>query len=237
MAFMAFVGLSGNGANSALAYDDDKLEGEFCKIDGPATISVGDTALYVGRLDAPTHHDTTVSIDNIIGSSKITSVVDDEGKYKKGYYGDYNVITPNNQIQNVQDTTAFKFNKALLDLFEAKFEDSSSEIKKVNTCGPTTSAAITRLITDAIAAGEACGPSAQSASTALAASRSASSVAPATRSPRPRALAPTTTTPTSCVWATAPPSSSSSTAPARPAAATTSPTATSGLTRWTSASR
>jgi hypothetical protein len=172
IAFAAFWAItSGNDTQAAKNYGYGYgQEGDFCAIDGPSVIQQGKTYLYVGRMDGVSRHDTTVSIDNIIGSSKITSVVskfDKDDDYKDYYYDRYrpryHEITPANQIQDVPNYSAFKIDKYLLEILKGKFKDQEGltlpfPINLGGACGLTNTEAITRLIADGIAAGEACAP-------------------------------------------------------------------------------
>jgi hypothetical protein len=166
-------------------------DGDFCAISGPKVITVGQTYLYAGVLDHWSQNPTTVSLDNIVGSSKITSVLDARDDYT------YLPSPGANEINNASNFTTFNLDDSsygndgyahgdlsadgasahygqsqigidddVVDLLTAKYgADAINTVLALNTCGAKTTDALTRIIEDAILNGEACSAAATSFTT------------------------------------------------------------------------
>jgi hypothetical protein len=161
LGFLVFLGAIGSG-NALKSVSAD--EGDLCKIEGPAVMGEGQTAFFVGWLDADTDHEFIVSIDNISGSSKITSLVEESDKGKNDNKDpkknddeahndndlEYEHITGANVISDLASVDVLDADDDLLaDLavVDEKF------VLKINACGDTTSVALKRIIADLILIG------------------------------------------------------------------------------------
>jgi hypothetical protein len=200
MAFLVATGtssaddLSGNNNSYHSNYSYGRhQDGDFCAIVGPKVITVGQTYLYAGVLDHWSSNPSTVSLDNIVGSSKITSVLDANDDYT------YLSSPGSNEINNVSNFTTFNLDDAtynhsysygnlgvddsnlhsghnhigidsdVVDLLTAKYgADAVNAVLALNTCGAKTTDALTRIIEDAILNGEACTAAASTFTTACA---------------------------------------------------------------------
>jgi hypothetical protein len=148
LGLLVFLGAIGQSGIVRTASADD---GDYCKIMGPSTIQVGGHYLYVGILDKETgdNHDHTVSIDNIVGSSKITSAVTEEDEYDTS-------VGPSNLVSDIPDQGAFELEDEVLDDLAAQFDkdgkpgEGFDALANFNVCGDNTNTALTRLINDAI---------------------------------------------------------------------------------------
>jgi hypothetical protein len=161
LGFLVFLGAIGSG-NALKSVSAD--EGDLCKIEGPAVMGEGQTAFFVGWLDADTDHEFIASIDNISGSSKITSLVEESDKGKNDNKDpkknddeahndndlEYEHITGANVISDLASVDVLDADDDLLaDLavVDEKF------VLKINACGDTTSVALKRIIADLILIG------------------------------------------------------------------------------------
>jgi hypothetical protein len=144
LVFLGAIG-SGNALKSASADDD----GEICAIEGPSVILEGHTYLYVGWLDAESDSEWIVSIDNISGSSKITSVADDDDV--DGFVR-HETIPAANLVDDVDAVNPLDIDDDLLDDLQLIDENF---VLKVNACGTTTNAALKRIIADLVLIGVA----------------------------------------------------------------------------------
>jgi hypothetical protein len=137
LVFLGAIG-SGNALKSASADDD----GTICAIEGPSVIAEGGTYLYVAWLDAETETDFTVSVDNISGSSKITSVADDDDL--DGIV-DHTDIPDANLVDDVEAVNPLDVDDDLLEDLQLVDEDF---VLHYNSCGSTTSVVLKRIIAD-----------------------------------------------------------------------------------------
>jgi hypothetical protein len=161
LGFLVFLGAIGSG-NALKSVSAD--EGDLCKIEGPAVMGEGQTAFFVGWLDADTDHEFIVSIDNISGSSKITSLVEESDKGKNDNKDpkknddeahndndlEYQHITGANVISDLASVDVLDADSDLLDdlaVVDEKF------VLKINACGDTTNVALKRIIADLILIG------------------------------------------------------------------------------------
>lgn len=161
LGFLVFLGAIGSG-NALKSVSAD--EGDICKIEGPAVLGEGQTAFYVAWLDADSHHEFIASIDNISGSSKITSMVEESDKGKNKNEGkdkydneahhdddlEYQHITGANLISDLASVDVLDANSDLMDDLHAVDEKF---VLKINACGDTTNVALKRIIADLILIG------------------------------------------------------------------------------------
>jgi hypothetical protein len=144
---LAVMAAMGNGSTRIAHADSD----DFCGIEGPKVITVGKTYLYIGRLD---HWDddvtVQVSIDNIIGNSKITSFVDGDFEF-----GDYKKIGPTNVVNDLDIEDVFNIDDDLLDFFADKDGFNTQIAAFSSTCG-NLSDTLLEMIEEAIDRGSAC---------------------------------------------------------------------------------
>jgi hypothetical protein len=144
---LAVMAAMGNG-NTRIAHADSD---EFCGIEGPKVITVGKTYLYIGRLD---HWDgdlsVQVSIDNIIGNSKITSFVDGDFNF-----GDYKKVGPTNVVNDLDIEDVFNIDDDLLDFF-AMADGFNTPIAAFSSACGNLSDTLTEMIVEAIDRGNAC---------------------------------------------------------------------------------
>jgi hypothetical protein len=161
LGFLVFLGAIGSG-NALKSVSAD--EGDLCKIEGPAVMGEGQTAFFVGWLDADTDHEFIASIDNISGSSKITSLVEESDKGKNDNKEpkknddeahndndlEYEHITGANLVSDVASVDVLDASSDLIDdllVVDEKF------VLKINACGATTNAVLKRIIADLILIG------------------------------------------------------------------------------------
>ena len=160
LGFLVFLAAAGAG-NVVKPVSAD--EGDLCKIAGPEVITEGKTYLYIAYLDADTRHEFSVSIDNVSGDSKITSVVDqDEGDVF------YDKISPTNNIHNVEPVDIFdlardthghdKDNDKVSDVVEDLLAVDKNFKLAFNQCGSDTKSAILRILADAKLENLICSP-------------------------------------------------------------------------------
>jgi hypothetical protein len=154
LGLLVFLGAIGQSGIVRTASADD---GDYCKILGPSTIQVGGHYLYVGVLDKETgdNHDHTVSIDNIIGSSKITSAVTEEDEYDTS-------VGPSNVVSDLPDHGALELEDEVIDDLADQFAPDGTPgegfdvLKNFNVCGDSSTLALSRLYNDAILEGSVC---------------------------------------------------------------------------------
>lgn len=149
LGFLVFLGAIGSG-NALKSVSADE-EGDICKIEGPAVLGEGQTAFYVAWLDADTDSDFIVSIDNISGSSKITSFVDED---KEDDENDndltYQQIAGANLVSDVDSFDPLDADGDLLD--DLAVIDDEFKLN-VNACGATTNSSLKRVIADLVLIG------------------------------------------------------------------------------------
>lgn len=159
--FLVFLGAIGSGSALKSVSADD---GDLCKIEGPAVMGEGQTAFFIGWLDEDTEHEFTVSIDNISGSSKITSLVEEQDKgnnSNSSSEGDseadndddleYQHITGSNLVHEVASIDVLDADDNLIADLEAVDE---TFVLKINVCVPnSTLDALKRIIADLILIG------------------------------------------------------------------------------------
>jgi hypothetical protein len=126
LGFLVFIGASGVGTRTALAYP-----GDLCQIDGPSVIGEGGTYLYLGRVEDNDEEDEyTVTIDNVTGNSKITSAIKD-GRYGEFDVDDYESISPTNMVNEME---AGKLDDDLVDFLKIHFATLPAWFD-ANVCG------------------------------------------------------------------------------------------------------
>jgi hypothetical protein len=153
LGLLVFLGAIGQSGIVRTASADD---GDYCKVLGPTTIQVGGHYLYVGVLDKfENDHGHTVSIDNIVGNSKITSAVKDDDNYDTS-------VGPSNLVSDLPAHSAFDLDDNVVDDLAASFAPDGTPgtgmdiFASQNVCGNSTVAALTRIINDAILDGSVC---------------------------------------------------------------------------------
>ena len=165
LGFLVFLGAIGSG-NALKSVSAD--EGDLCQIEGPAVMGEGQTAFFVGWLDADTDHEFIASIDNISGSSKITSMVEesDKGDNKNKDKDDkkssdedeahndndleYQKIAGANLVSDLASVDVLDADSGLIADLEAVDEKF---VLKINACGETTANVLKRIIADLILIG------------------------------------------------------------------------------------
>lgn len=123
-------------------------EGDICKITGPQVIAEGKTYLYAAVLDDYTPHTFAVSTDNIVGKSRITSLLtrdeDDNNKLV------YETIPGSNLVKSVRVVDLFHLPEDLVD--ELQLIDPNFKAR-LNVCGDSTSASLKRIVADLVLIG------------------------------------------------------------------------------------
>ena len=168
LGFLVFLGAIGSGSALKSVSADD---GDLCLIEGPAVMGEGETKFFVAYLDADTDHEFIVSIDNISGSSKITSFVEEDDKDNKkeddkkdtkssedghddGHDDNdltYETITGANVVSEIASFDPLDSDDDLIAALEAVDEKF---VLKINACVPdSTLDALKRIIADLVLIG------------------------------------------------------------------------------------
>lgn len=153
IAFLVFLGASSSGNFVRSAYAD---EGDICEIRGPRVIAEGETYLYTAFLDGTTAHSFTATTDNIIGKSRITSVLnqnfdeDDDDNADEDDNIIYKKITGVNLVDAIYPVDIFDLSDEVVD--QLTLVDPSFVVP-LNGCGVDPKSLFNRIVADLKLAG------------------------------------------------------------------------------------
>jgi hypothetical protein len=136
LGFLVFLGAAGNGSALKTA---SAAAGNLCALTGPTVIGEGQTYLYVGWIEDDADNDEyIVSIDNNSGSSKITSILDDNGKE----LSDYEEVSPTNLISDVPSIEPTDIDGDVIDMFIDEF----ATVVTGNPCGDSIASLLSQCV-------------------------------------------------------------------------------------------